>query len=449
MIRELFSAGTFEFSLRPRRRSSVFLLAIGLVALFMCGKTIRIAIATSLGESSKLSELRRALILDPANPKLHHRLGMIYSYSLEEINPAEAVKYLRRATELSPYEALYWLSLASACDSMGDTVCADQALERALSLSPMTPRLHWITANHYLRTDRTDKALPHFQRLLELSPEYAWPTFRLCLRAMDDPEVIFQEVLPLGKDPKLRLVYVNFLSAHGKADFAARVWARTIANSSPFPVSFAEPYLQRLLDLGRYQEAMSVWQDLERLGIVKKPATEDQDSLIFNGDFEQVPLNAGFDWRYRELPFVSVDFPDSGAYRGDRCLRLDFTVSRNDESEAVYQFVPVVPYQAYLLTAYTRSDNITSDSGPRLRVLDLACPSCLNIASETTVGTTPWHPVSLKFSTGAQTQVVRLSVWRPRSRTFPTEITGVFWLDAVSLKATSVLSEEVALHSVP
>ena len=202
-----------------------------------------------------------------------------------------------------------------------------------------------------------------------------------------------------------------------------------MASASPFAFSLAVPYLERLLDLGRYKEAINVWGDLERLGIVNKPPSEDRDNLIYDGDFEQVPLNAGFDWRTSELPYLWFAFPNSGAYRGGRCLRLDFTVGRNDESEAVYQFVTAAPNQGYLLRAYTRSDNITSDSGPRLRVLDPACPACLDVSSETTVGTTPWHPVSLKFSTGAHAQVVRVSVWRPRSRTFPTEITGTFWLD--------------------
>ena len=126
-------------------------------------------------------------------------------------------------------------------------------------------------------------------------------------------------------------------------------------------------------------------------------------------------------------------------------MRLDFTVGQNDEYEAVYQIVPVAPDEAYLLTAYTRSESIASDSGPRLRVLDLACPACLNVSSETTVGTTPWHAVSLMFSTGPHAQVVRVSVWRPRSRSFPTEITGTFWLDAVSLKARGPLSEKTTL----
>jgi tetratricopeptide (TPR) repeat protein len=414
----------------------------------MAGEAVRIVIASALEGSAKLPQLRRAFTLDPDNPKIHYQLGLLYSYSPEDIDLAEAVKHFRRATELNPYRAIYWSSLASACDSVGNRACADQALERAVILSPMTPRLHWLTANHFLVTDRAEVALPHFQRLLELSPEYAWPTFRLCLRATRDPQVVLEKVLPRGADAKLKLVYVDFLSAEGNLDFAYEVWRQTVASASPFAFWLAEPYLQRLLDLGRYKEAINVWGDLERLGIVSKPPSEERDNLIYNGDFEQAPLNAGFDWRTSALPYLWFAFPNSGTYRGARCFRLDFTVARNDESEALYQFVPAAPNQEYLLAAYTRSDNITSDSGPRFRVLDPACPACLDVSSETTVGTTPWHPVSLKFSTGAHVQVVRVSVWRPRSRTFPTEITGTFWLDAVSLKATGPVSEKAALQLV-
>jgi tetratricopeptide (TPR) repeat protein len=423
----------------------VFLLALGLAALWLGGEAVRIVIASSLEGSTRLSQLRRALTLDPDNPKLHYQFGLIYSYSPEDIDPAEAVKHFRRATELNPCRTIYWSSLASACDSVGDHACADRAMERALTLSPMTPRLHWLAANHYLVTDRAEVALPHFQRLLELSPQYAWPTFRLCLKATRDPQVVLEKVLPSGADAKLKLLFVDFLAVEGNPDFAYGVWRQTVVNDSPFAFWLAAPYLQRLLDLGRYKEAIDVWGDLERLGIVNKPPSEDRDNLIYNGDFEQPPLNAGFDWRTSELPYLWFAFPDSGAYQGRRCLRLDFTVGRNDESEAVYQFVPAAPNQGYLLTAYTRSDDITSDSGPRLRVADPACPACLDVWTETTVGTTPWHPVILKFSTGAQTQVVRVSVWRPRSRTFPTEITGTFWLDTVSLKATGPVSEKAAL----
>jgi hypothetical protein len=169
--------------------------------------------------------------------------------------------------------------------------------------------------------------------------------------------------------------------------------------------------------------------------------------LVFNGDFEQPPLNAGFDWHCAASPYVSIDFSDARAYQGTRCLRLDFTVKRNDNYEPVNQVIPVIPGQEYLLTAYARSQNITSDSGPRLRLLDPDCAECLDVSSEATVGTTTWHPVTVKFSTTAQTHFVRLSIWRLRGRTFPTEITGTFWLDAVSLRAGASAPETSTLQA--
>ena len=108
----LYSQGRAEFSLRSRGRASGFLLAVGLAALFMAGEAVRIVIAASLEGSARLPQLRRALTLDPDNANLHYQLGLVYSYSPQDIDPAEALKHFRRATELNPYRAIYWSSVA-------------------------------------------------------------------------------------------------------------------------------------------------------------------------------------------------------------------------------------------------------------------------------------------------------------------------------------------------
>ncbi len=447
----LFTApSSIDFSLRSQGRRFALLLAIGFSAALVAGEALRVAIASTLGESLNRSAVAKALELDPTNSEFHRRLALEYLYGLEDLDPDEGVWHLRRATELNPHVASYWADLGSACDLIRDTACADEAFERALSLSPMTPRLYWILANHYLRTNRTDAAMLHFQRLLVLSPPYATQTFALCLRALNDSQAVSQKVLPtVGKDPKLHLAFINFLCDTGKADFAYQVWVQTAAKSSPFAFSLVQPYLDRLLDLGRYVEMAAVWQDLGRLSIVHPQTVTDSNNLIYNGGFEQAPLNSGLDWHLNQEVYVSVDISDPAAYQGARCLRLDFSVNRNEEYEPLYQIVPVAPRQSYLLTAYVRSENLTSDSGPRLRALDPVCWQCLNVTSEMTVGTTSWHRVSLRFTTGTETRVARVSVWRPRSRTFPTEISGRFWMDAVSIQAVRSVGADFALEPTP
>jgi len=426
----------FECSLGSRARAAVFLLIVVVPGLIFVLTAIRIAAASFLEGRGGLSELRKAVALDPADPEVHRRLGILECYLLDPPDYSDGLKQFRRATHLAPLSSLYWSNLGSACESSGDRACADAAFERLLSLDPMMPRSYWVVANHYLRTDRPQEALAEFRRLLELGPDsgYAERTFQLCLQAVNDPDAVFRQVLAGRKDPKLGLDYVDYLSRNGQPDAAYRVWALTVANAPPFPLALAKPYLERLLDLHQYPEALTVWEDLERLGVVKRPAKEDPDNLVFNGGFEQDPLNAGFDWHSAEASFLSFDFADPGAHQGNRCLRLNFTVKRNETYQPVYQLVPVVSGQAYQLAAYVRSEDITSDSGPRLHVFDPMHSESLDVSTETAVRTTPWHPVNLSFQAGPDTRFVVVSVWRPRSRAFPPEISGSFWLDEVSLK---------------
>jgi tetratricopeptide (TPR) repeat protein len=422
-------AARIEISLRDRSRPLLFLLAVGGASLLLAAETTLVGIASSFETPSGGRWLQA---LDSDDPWLDYGLGRAYKGT----DPAESVRHLRRATELSPHARLYWDELASACKSRGDTQCFDRARERLLELCPMVPHYYLLAAQSYLQTNQLDAALAQFRRLLELDPTFAPATWS-SLQTVQKPDLIFQKVLADSVDAKIKVGYAAFLSNQGDNDAAYRIWKLAVANPRPFPFTSASPYLERLIGLGRIEEAVSVWQDIERLGIVQRSKADEKDNLIFNCDFEQFPLNAGFDWRAGRIAYLAVDFSAPGAYRGAHCLRIDFTVSRNDEYEPVYQIVPVLPNHTYRLQAYVRSADITSDTGPHLRVSDTQQPSFRDALSETTVGTTPWHPVSLYFSTGPKTRAVRLSVWRPRARVFPTEISGSFWLDAVSMKSVT------------
>ena len=410
---------------------------------------MRAAFVAMLGDSLEEGKIQRAVALDPGNPELHHRLGMVLADALGESGRTEGLKHLRRAIELNPHEPRYWSDLAWACELSGDTGCAAQGVEQAVKLAPMRPQLHWVAANTFLRAGETDKALEEFRRLLKLDASYAPATFHLCLGSLKDPQRILKQVLPPGTDPRLRLAYLNFLSTNELDDQAHQVWIQTVGEGTAFPLASASPYVEHLLEIGRLAEAQSAWQDLEKLRVIVKPQDAQDGNLVFNGGFEQTPVNVGFDWRDRPGPYIAFDLSDPSAYAGKRCLRVDFTVSRNEVYMPLYQFVPVALNQAFLLTAYVRSQDITSDSGPRLQIVDPVHPRSPNVVSETTVGTTPWHQVAVRFCSGPDTQLVQLSLIRQRGRTFPTEITGTFWLDAVVLKSTGPASASACPPSVP
>lgn len=423
----LTRAAEIEIPLRATSRYLLFLLIVSLAGVLLAAESALVGLVSSVQSPAAG---RWMFAVDSDDAQLEFWLGRAYKDS----NLAEGIRHLRRATELSPYSRLYWDELAYACDAARDMHCTDAARQRLLELCPMVPLYHWYAAERSLRLHRLPDALAQSRQLLQLDPSYATNVWS-SLAPVESADVTFQGIFAHRGDPTLEMSYVDYLSDNGQDAAAYRIWKRMAANSISFAFSSAQPYLEHLISGAKIREAASVWRDLERLGIVKNPATAPGDNLIFNGDFEQFPLNAGFDWRWSDqLTYLAIDFADPAAYHGNHCLRIDFAVSRNEEYEPVYQVLPVLPKRTYRLQAYVRSADITSDTGPSLKISDMQQPGFPDAVSDTTLGTTRWHPVHLYFSTGRKTQAVRLSVWRPRSRVFPTEISGSFWLDAVSLE---------------
>ncbi len=140
---------------------------------------------------------------------------------------------------------------------------------------------------------------------------------------------------------------------------------------------------------------------------------------------------------------LAYDFSDPSAYKGGKCLRIDFVFGRNVEYELVNQVVRIRPSTHYQLTAYVRSDNLTSSSGPQLRVDEMGCADCVARTSDPTVGTTAWHPIDVEFMTQPQTQAVRVSFWRPKEQASSRDITGTVWLDDVTLRAVDASGPKV------
>lgn len=432
MKRVLFRERWVGYELRTPRRRLFFALGIVLAVLPLGYMTVRLSAVGTLGAFQKRKELRRAIALDPANPRLYRRLALL-SEASSNAAPATSVSLFQKAVALDPRDGLLWEGLARACERLRNERCATASLSRALALEPMTPRVEWLAANHDLLLGLRGEAASHFRRLLAIDPRYANAVFATSLSAYGKPASVGARVLPEHASASLRLEYLDFLAQHGDFQAAAQIWFRLTSSQERFGFPAARPYLAKLISSGHITQAVGVWHDLRRLGILSGEQTNKVGNLIFNPGFEHNPLNAGFGWRVRNVRYVDAQFADPDAYQGSRCLRIDFQVSENRSSVPVYQLVPVSPNRAYTLSARVRSQDVTSTSGPRLRVADPDNPNCLRGQTPETLGTTPWHEVSVTFSTCAQTRLVRLSVWRPRSYHFPNNITGHFWVDDVRL----------------
>ena len=102
------------------------------------------------------------------------------------IEPAEGVRELRRATQLSPESRLLLVStLPQRVNPWAIRSCADQAWDRLLLLCPMVPLYHWHAAQSCLRSHQLDESLAQFRRLLQLDPQYASGAWFSLLTVLD------------------------------------------------------------------------------------------------------------------------------------------------------------------------------------------------------------------------------------------------------------------------
>lgn len=420
--------------LRKGWQKALFVSVIGLPAVLIAGKAAEIVLASVCMQIGTLTELQRAHAADPPDPEIYERVGEAQMYDFLNSDPHAALTSLRRATELAPDRPIYWEGLGLALESLHEYSSAQTALARARDLHPMSPQVHWLAANCDLSAGDAAKALPELRRTLDLDASYSKPVFDLCLRAGITPRTVAKLVLPDHERARFQLSYATYLATEGQTDASSDVWKDAVASGGPVEFVWAQPYVDELMRQREFPKAYQAWRDLERLGVIQNARGADPSELVFNGGFEREPLNAGFDWHYDPLRYIRLDFADARAYEGHRCLRIDFMVPGNRDYIPLYQDVPTESNQPYLLTAFVRSAGLTSNSGPRLRVVDLNDPEALDVAGGPTLGTTAWHRVQVKFVTGPDTRFVQVLVWRPRGVDFPTEISGSFWIDDVSLK---------------
>ena len=99
----------------------------------------------------------------------------------------------------------------------------------------------------------------------------------------------------------------------------------------------------------------------------------------------------------------------------------------------IFQYVPVRSNTTYRLSAFVRSEDIVSASGPRLVIQDSFNNQSLG-SGDDSLGTTGWRQQVVDFATGPETRLITVRVMRVPGNPL---IKGTFWLDDVQLAAVS------------
>lgn len=403
------------------RRLLLFLIFAAVAAAYIWF-AVRGFWAQSLADRSDPGSIEKAIALEPRNAAYHDLLcrSMIFISQ----TPQRAVEECGKAAELNPYSSSIWLDAAQAYFSVGNKQMTDAAIHKALLVDPTTPDTAWSAANFFLIQGETQEALNQFAMVLREEPSLAAPTLNICWQSFHDIRRV-QSILP--PNPEVYLVFIKLLLSTAELDAAHQVWSALVQLPRPFDYRQALFYVDSLLRANDAAAASEAWKQLcSRSGALQ--AYTEPGNLITDGSLSREILNAGFDWRYIARPQIAVTLDTADFHTGNRSLRFVYSESGSDAG--IFQYIAVQPNTSYRLSAWEKSENLTTANGPSLTLSD-AHDNTIYGATEQAIGTTPWHRVETDVRTGPETNLLILSILR---RPGDTRIQGKFWVDDIRLE---------------
>jgi hypothetical protein len=301
---------------------------------------------------------------------------------------------LQQVLGRNPGEVAALLMIARGFDAEGDEANASRAFRVALALAPLEVGTLSLAADHFLR--RGDPvAIELLGRLAAYYSESRDAVFAALVQVMasgrhrDALDALFRD------NPPWVGVFVADSCARG-VDLAVLMPA-LLRRPAPGRGAGAETAcaIDRLKAAGRWRDAHQLWLNTlppERLRDV---------GFVFNGSFEFVPTDHGFDWILqprpeREAGHAAQAFQVPGA-SGKRALRIAYN-GRRQSGVPVRQFLVLDPGR-YELTGMGRPEGIKAARGIHwtLRCVESGKPQAAIASSERFLGSSEWRRFAMEL----------------------------------------------------
>jgi tetratricopeptide (TPR) repeat protein len=379
--------------------------------------------ATWLGSKPVLARLQWAARLDPSNADYRHDIGRYYD--LINNDPTQAIREYKRATELNPHDARFWLDLANAYQLLGDRDAQAQAIERGVFADSKNPDLAWEAANLYLVQGQTDKALREFRIVMDGAPYMAPIALQLCWRIAPDVDQLLSNVIPQRAD--VYLAFLGQLMSKEDTPGTVKVWSSLMRLHEPVQVEAVYNYVRYLVLHHAVDDAHLVWRQAAAL-LGLSAYLPSSNNLIVNGSFSLPILNGGFDWQYKKQSGVTLTLDSNESHDGHRSLSIQFE-GPGIVDAGVFQLVTVQPDTTYSFTGHYKNGDLEGAGGPHFAIHDFYTSQPYFESEELKDGAF-WKSVVGEFKTGPETSLLMLHVTRTPAGS---PIRGKLWIDDFQL----------------
>jgi hypothetical protein len=412
-----------------------------LVAAVMIYHAVRFWLADHRVHKDNLASIESGVHLEPGDADAWDTLGRFLQLSLEYNDPVQSLAAYQHAVQANSHSSILHMNLAAAYEGAGEVDQARQQYVDASTVYPLSAQVAWNYGNFLLRQGDTAEGYAQIRRailvdrsLLTLASSRVW-------RASRDVNVLLDQVLPADADAYEHAL--DYFSSIHQTSASLAVWDKLIALGQPLPLSKSFPVIEALIQTDDSSDAARVWRDaLKSAGIPYSAPLN--HSLIWNGNFLRDFENGGLDWRYEPILGVTLDFDTVPPGHDGRSLRMDFGGGNNTEIDKPVQYVPVEPNHRYHFRASMRTEDITTEMGPRFFISDPNHAEGVDVMTENLTGSNPWKTVTADFTTGADTHFVTVRLRREASRLFENRLSGTVWVCDVYLLPAELDVEQPA-----
>jgi hypothetical protein len=427
-------------SLTNTRRLIVLVFA-SVIAAILSYLGIQDALAVHYSDQGTLEGYQRAVQLEPKNAKNWYLLGRYLRLEFEHPDPEGAVRALKTSMSLDPRSARTWLELASAYEDKGSLGAAREAFIRAKVAYPRSAEVSWQYGNFLLRVGETQTAVTEIYQAVQEDPTFGLPAFSTLQRFEPDIDTVLDRDLPHIASVYLDILWGSYYD--GPTNVSLKVWGllfelRKTMSPDEVPVGHLQTTRQTLFSLvdklilkGPLSEAQHVWNEVLTFLHIPRP-NDPPGSLVWDGGFETDVSGGGFSWRMPIPAESMVRYDRNTKHTGERSLRVRFDGKRNVDFHDVCQFVLVSPEVDYDLSAWLRTDAITTNNGIFLR-LNTPFNNAMGATTAQVTGTIPWTRFNIEWKASRDVHIAQICLIRLPSQKLDNRISGSVWLDDVAL----------------
>jgi tetratricopeptide (TPR) repeat protein len=383
---------------------------------------------------SPSTEVRKPLRWAKDHPLIWQQLGRNANLDPTAADATDAETDFFRAAKANPMEPSVWTDLADTYLQKGSPREAEAALRTAVQVYPRSPAIAWRLANSLILEGRVEDALPLLKTVAASDHDQQRAVYDLAWKVLDSSDAVLEKVVPSSLDARVEFLYYVIYHRPDAAPNVLRVWQELSDGQRPETVALGNLLIERLLFSSHTtKEAAQLWTRL--LAFTGRSAAQPEGALMSNGDFELDLPGDGLDWQLKEDPHWTATLDNFQAHKGTRSLQLAFDGKSNPFFDGLWQWVVVEPNTNYRLQAFVKTDNVISDSGPRLFVQP-ANGESPTLYGPMHLGSEAWLEDTVAFHTAPTTTLVRIGLIRIVSQKLYGQLGGKIWLDDFRLETT-------------